>query len=381
MKKIIVIIIVSLFIFSCKTNPSAEKFKLSGEIKNISDQKIYLEQLYFSQKGPDVMDTAEIKNGKFELSAIAPEEGLYRLRLDKLEHGFIFINDKSQINFKADASDISLEGPVFNTPANVLLKKLMVDLNNRNERITGTAAIVDRLKAGNGNDSLLAIESIKLNELGKGFKNFIINFIDTTSDPVVAMFALGYTRDIDPLELKDAIPNLAKRFPKHQGVAALVLQYNQFIAQQSPSKPLNTGAPKVGSIAPDFTINDVANKPFSLSSLKGKYVLVDFWASWCAPCRGENPFVVAAYNKYKHKNFTILGVSLDEERSEWINAIREDKLSWLQLSDLKGMNGSTASLYGIDAIPFNVLLDPQGKVIATSLRGEAIEEKLSEVLQ
>ncbi len=217
--------------------------------------------------------------------------------------------------------------------------------------------------------------------MGKGFKKFIINFIDTVSDPVVAMFALGYTRDIDPLELKEAIPNLTKRFPKHQGVTSLVLQYNQFIAQRTQAKPLNTSAPQVGSMAPDFTINDVNNKPFSLSSLKGKYVLVDFWASWCAPCRGENPFVLAAYNKFRNKNFTIVGISLDEERSEWINAIKEDNLSWLQLSDLKGMSGPTASLYGIDAIPFNVLLDPQGKIIATSLRGEALEEKLSEVLK
>ena len=381
MKKIITIFVISLGILSCNNKPEAKRFTLSGEIKNINDQKIYLEQLYFSQKGPDVMDTAEIKNGKFELSAIAPEEGLYRLRLDKLEHGFIFINDKPQINFKADASDISLEGPVFNTPANVLLKKLIVDLNNRNKTIMESAATVDRLKAGNGNDSLLAIESIKLNELGKGFKKFIINFIDTVSDPVVAMFALGYTRDIDPLELKEAIPNLTKRFPKHQGVTSLVLQYNQFIAQRTQAKQLNTGAPQVGSMAPDFTINDINDKPFSLNSLKGKYVLVDFWASWCAPCRGENPFVLAAYNKFRNKNFTIVGISLDEERSEWINAIKEDNLSWLQLSDLKGMSGPTASLYGIDAIPFNVLLDPQGKIIATSLRGEALAEKLSEVLK
>ncbi len=150
MKKIVATLITSLLILSCNTKPDNEKFKLSGEIKNISDQKIYLEQLYFSQKGPDVMDTAEIKNGKFELSAIAPEEGLYRIRLDKLEHGFIFINDKSQINFKADAADISLEGPVFNTPANVLLKKLIVDLNKRNEKITELAANVDRLKTDNG---------------------------------------------------------------------------------------------------------------------------------------------------------------------------------------------------------------------------------------
>ena len=136
MKKIIVVMIMSVgILLSCKNETGKEKFKLSGEIENISDQKVYLEQLYFSQKDPAIVDTAEIKNGKFELSAGAEEEGLYRIRLEKLEHGFIFINDKPLINFKADAKNMSLEGPEFNTPANALLKKLLSGLNKRNEII------------------------------------------------------------------------------------------------------------------------------------------------------------------------------------------------------------------------------------------------------
>ncbi|MEP7165922.1 MAG: TlpA disulfide reductase family protein [Ferruginibacter sp.] len=381
MNKVLLILITSLLIISCKTKNETERFRLTGEIKNTVDQKIYLEQIYFSQKDPEVVDTAEIKNGKFELSAIAPEEGLYRLRLDKLDHGFIFINDKAQIDFQADLKNINLEAPTFNSPANALLKKLMVDLNKRNEEITASIANIDRLKAGHANDSLVAVETGKLNEMGYGLKNYILQFIDTASDPVVTMFGLGYTRDIDPSELKDAIPGLAKRFPKHRGVAAIVSQYNEFMIQRNQPKPVNTGGLQVGSMAPDFTINDVNNKPVSLSSLKGKYVLVDFWASWCGPCRGENPNVVAAFNKYKDKNFTILGVSLDEDRSEWIKAIKEDGLSWRQLSDLKGMNSSVVSVYGIDGIPYNVLLDPRGKIIATALRGSDLDKKLSEVFQ
>jgi thiol-disulfide isomerase/thioredoxin len=118
-----------------------------------------------------------------------------------------------------------------------------------------------------------------------------------------------------------------------------------------------------------------------LSSFKGKYVLVDFWASWCMPCRRENPSVVQAYNKYKDKNFTILGVSLDKEKGDWVQAIQKDNLSWTQVSDLQEWNSIAVSTFNFNSIPFNVLLDPEGKVIAQSLRGNELEKKLGEVLK
>ena len=115
--------------------------------------------------------------------------------------------------------------------------------------------------------------------------------------------------------------------------------------------------------------------------LRGKYVLVDFWASWCGPCRGENPNVVKAYNQFKDKNFTVLGVSLDKDKAEWIKAIGEDKLTWYHISDLKYWNSAAVALYGFDGIPYNVLVDPQGKIIGTNLRGTDLEIKLGEIIK
>jgi peroxiredoxin len=146
-------------------------------------------------------------------------------------------------------------------------------------------------------------------------------------------------------------------------------------------KPTQPVKPVVGNFAPDFTMNDTEGKPVSLSQYKGQYVLVDFWASWCGPCRGENPNVVAAYKKYKNKNFTVLGVSLDEDKDAWVKAIQKDGLTWKHISDLKGWQSAVVTVYGIEGIPYNVLLDPEGKILATELRGSALEAFLEKTLK
>ena len=136
----------------------------------------------------------------------------------------------------------------------------------------------------------------------------------------------------------------------------------------------------VGTDAIEFVQNDTSGHPVSLSSFRGKYLLVDFWASWCGPCRRENPKVVEAFNQYKDKNFTILGVSLDKSKDPWVKAIQDDRLTWTHVSDLKYFNNEVAVKYRIDKIPQNFLIDPNGKIIAKNLSGEELIRKLKEVL-
>lgn len=180
-------------------------------------------------------------------------------------------------------------------------------------------------------------------------------------------FELGYNFNPDTAEAKFA------KFSTSLRETSLGKKY---VAIINTGKMTNTGV-----VAPDFSQTDTTGKVVKLSDFRGKYVLVDFWASWCKPCRAENPNLVKAYNQFKDKNFTILGVSLDEEktRKAWTGAVQKDGLPWTQVSELKGFEGTAAKLYGVTAIPSNFLIDPNGKIIARNLRGEMLEKKLEEL--
>jgi peroxiredoxin len=384
MKKIFSAVMITAVLFSCNTNSDKGRFTLDGDLKSSPDQKIYLEELYFSEKQPEVLDTGEIKNGKFVVSAIAPEEGLFRIRTEDEASSLLFINEESKMNFTGIANNHELTSSSFSGAANSSLKKLLqyIDsigllISNKNKLLT------EFLKAGvKESDSTFMAVSNDFKTLNNDFTKFSFAYADTAKSPIVSLFAATMA----PVELskfETPLAKLVKRFPDHKGIAGALayIKKQASLQSQTQSQPQQKAAPAIGDQAPELIMNDVDGNSYSLSQLKGKFVLVDFWASWCGPCRDENPNVVAAFNQFKDKNFTVLGVSLDNNKDAWIGAIKEDKLNWQHISDLKKWNSAAVGLFGLSGIPYNVLVDPQGKIIATGLRESDLQNKLAEVLK
>ena len=379
MKKLWIVVTVALIVTACKNNGS-KNFTVTGEIKNAPATVVYLEKISFDNMPPQVLDSISLKDGKFSLNGKATEEALLQLRFPEIEKSplFFIINDKSNIEMIADWNDIR-KIKYTGSPATERLQVFVDSLSVTQQKLYSIQYEMQNVIQG---DSLKNIKQLEMTSILTAFKNYVKQTATDDKSPMVSMFATSINTGTDAAENEALYNNLVKRFPKHTGIQTVVKQFRESTANaQQQQQPQQSAAVTVGSMAPDITMPDVNGNNLSLSSLKGKYVLVDFWASWCGPCRGENPNLVAAYNKYKSKNFTILGVSLDKTKDAWVEAIQQDGLTWNHISDLKFWNSAAVSLYGFNGIPYNVLLDPTGKIIADNLRGSDLESKLAEVLQ
>ena len=305
-------------------------YVIDGQVTDVKDGMMYLKK-YVGKSFVDVDSTA-IVDGKFKFEGVISEalaHGLTTRKESSRPMVFFLENNAMNITMNESGKEMTITGSEAN------------DIYLRNAKIT-------RAK-GYSLDSLLAAHP---------------------SSPVAAYFVVkdfAYKLDLEGMKAVRA------KFEASLDGTEYVKQIESMIARMEKVQ--------VGSVAPDFTLPDVDGNPVSLSSFRGKYVLVDFWAAWCPDCRKENPNIVAAWEKYKDKNFAVLGVSLDRKRDQWLAAIEKDGLKWTQVSDLKYWSSDAAVLYCIRWIPMSFLIDPEGKIVAIGLEGEELHNKLEELLK
>ena len=365
---------------SCKEEKK-EGYEINGTINGINKgSSIYLDEVSFSGSITTIDTASAGDRGAFSLSGNIKKESLYRLRFNDNKYILLVLDEKpTSLTIEADTADLFIKPyTITGSPTSNSLKELLIGINGYQKEMSvyvqqvrnAENAITDSMK-----QALYILYQAKVEES----KNYIKAYADTVSNGTLAVFAVAnfLNPQTDLQDLNIISNKLATKFPANESIKALAVALKP--KNDNPYEMTQTFAN--GTAIPEITGFNPDGKSISLSSLRGKVVLIDFWASWCGPCRAENPNVVNVYNKYKDKGFDVFSYSLDDNKAKWADAIKKDGLIWpAHASQLKGWDSDICEQFNITSIPTNYLIDRNGNVIAFNLHGGALEQILQKVL-
>jgi len=353
---------------SAQTPPLAGSVIIKGKIEGMTSGTVSVTAEVFGEKKSF---DAPVVQGKFEVKINQPSPSLYSLIVKgEPDSRLVFFADNGIIQVDAIKGAIP-KGKISGSLSNKELSQYNTIITSFEQKLANIQQVYTELgQAGKllpKQDSLEKTFNVTMGEKDLAIQTWVLQHKGSYVSPLV--IALNYLDDGDAGKIRLLYDGLTPE---------VKLSYFAKYVEGALSRLEGLN---IGKTAPLFAQTDAAGKPISLESFKGKYVLIDFWASWCGPCRQENPNLVRTYQKFKNRNLEILGVSLDNSKDKWLQAIQEDQLSWKHVSDLKGWRNDVAVQYGVQSIPANFLVDKEGKIIAKGLRGPALEQALEQLLK
>jgi thiol-disulfide isomerase/thioredoxin len=375
LKTTFLLISFSLIIGCSTTGSSSNGTQLKGKLNNSHGENVALEQL--SPEAIKPVDSVKLnESGEFTLNPVITETGFYRLKLSDKNFITLILEAGQKVKITGDAQDLGNTYQVEGSPDSELFRELNM-ISGKNYRQRDSLQKVFQAFMNMGNN-----DSIKIDSMSKALEKPYMALIDQHNkylqkfieQHLTSFASLAAIQQLQAEEYLSTYIKLDEGLSGKYPNSSYVKSFHSSVAIQKNLA--------VGTAAPEITMETPEGGTLSLSSLKGKIVLVDFWASWCGPCRAENPNVVKAFKKYNSKGFDIFSVSLDNNKEKWIAAISKDGLTWKNhVCDYKGWQSPVVRLFNFNGIPYNVLLDKEGNIIAKNLRGEDLEKKLSELFK
>ncbi len=366
MKKVVFLFVIGALLASC--GDGSNEYNISGEIEGVSEGDAILQKVESS--GPVVVDSAKIVDGTFSFSGNVEHPELHLVYVNDNQAPVPFFLESGEINISGNVENLQ-EANVQGSELNAKFKKFNegVPANERSQELQQEFMAARQ----DGDQDKMQQLSEEYQSIMEEQQQYYRDFVFANSDNAVGAFlAMNMANSMEISELEELLVSFEKSIPGHPYVDEMEEMLEPMKKQQEALDVIEEG-----KTAPDFTLTDNDGNEVSLEDFQGKYVFLDFWASWCRPCREESPNLVKAYEQYGGDNFEIVGVSLDKTSEPWLKAVEDDNMTWTQLHDPEG---TVANEYGVQSIPFTLLLDKEGVIIDKNLRGEALQNKLEEIL-